>query len=67
MGYHYKGCGLLVLGIAAYALYKTGALNCITKNAVKTGTKVSDWTSEQLTKVKESNCCSKTVATEESE
>jgi len=61
MGYHYKGCGLLLLGVAAYALYKTGALSCITKTAVSTGTKISNWTSEQLTKAKESTCDSKTA------
>lgn len=63
MGYH-RGCGLLLLGVAAYALYKTGTLNSITKTAVNAGVKISDWSSEQLTKVKENSSCSETISAE---
>ncbi len=49
----YKAISVAALGIASYALYKTGALNPAIKKAVKVGSKASDFADETVAKAKE--------------
>lgn len=58
----HRGLGLLVLGVASYALYKTGAFVGAKKAAVKASAKVSDWTSEKIAQIKDCDCLKKKEA-----
>lgn len=49
----YKAISVVALGVGSYALYKTGALKPVTKTVVKAGAKVSEWTEEAVSNVKE--------------
>ncbi len=49
----FRAVSVLALGMSSYALYKTGALDPVIKQAVKTGTKVKQYKDETVSKAKE--------------
>ncbi len=51
MGF-YKAISIAALGIASYALYKTGALNPVIKTAAKASSKASELVDETIAKAK---------------
>ncbi len=53
MGF-YKAISVAALGIASYALYKTGALNPAIKCAAKASKKATDFADEKIAKAKDS-------------
>lgn len=53
MTFHFKIVGAVVLGIGAYALYKTGYFRPVAKKAIETSSAVSTWAKEKTECAKE--------------
>lgn len=57
MNYYSKLLGTMLLGVGAFALYKSGILRPVTKTLIAKGIQISDWTCEKVEQVKAEYQC----------